>query len=112
MKSFQQEKAIYLQDFCKLGDLDHKRLICLVYLNWSSPGRKTLRLTVHRILPTGRYESFERLFPGSRVLNQPELRNCIYRDPFNDLSPKSNAILFGAKSKREKNPNGVPKNAK
>ena len=58
------------------------------------------------------YERFEPLNRGSMVLNKPELRNCIHRDPFNDLSPKSNAILFGAKSKREKNPNGVPKNAK
>ena len=32
-----------------------------------------------------RYEVFERLNRGSMVLNEQELRNCVYRGPFNDL---------------------------
>ena len=32
-----------------------------------------------------RYEIFERLNRGSMVLNEQELRNCVYRGPFNDL---------------------------
>ena len=32
-----------------------------------------------------RYEVFERLNRGSMVLNEQELRNCLYRGPFNDL---------------------------
>jgi hypothetical protein len=32
-----------------------------------------------------RYEVFERLNRGSMVLNEQELRNCVYRGEFNDL---------------------------
>ncbi len=32
-----------------------------------------------------RYDVFERLNRGSMVLNEQELRNCVYRGPFNDL---------------------------
>lgn len=32
-----------------------------------------------------RYEIFERLNRGSMALNEQELRNCVYRGPFNDL---------------------------
>lgn len=32
-----------------------------------------------------RYEIFERLNRGSIALNEQELRNCVYRGPFNDL---------------------------
>jgi len=32
-----------------------------------------------------RYEVFERLNRGSMPLNEQELRNCVYRGPFNDL---------------------------
>lgn len=32
-----------------------------------------------------RYEIFERLNRGSMVLNEQELRNCVFRGPFNDL---------------------------
>ena len=32
-----------------------------------------------------RYEIFERLNRGSMTLNEQELRNCVYRGPFNDL---------------------------
>jgi hypothetical protein len=32
-----------------------------------------------------RYEVFERLNRGSMTLNEQELRNCVYRGPFNDL---------------------------
>lgn len=32
-----------------------------------------------------RYEVFERLNRGSVALNEQELRNCVYRGPFNDL---------------------------
>ena len=32
-----------------------------------------------------RYEVFERLNRGSMVLNEQELRNCVYRGPFNDV---------------------------
>jgi uncharacterized protein DUF262/HNH endonuclease len=32
-----------------------------------------------------RYEVFERLNRGSMILNEQELRNCLYRGPFNDL---------------------------
>jgi 5-methylcytosine-specific restriction endonuclease McrA len=32
-----------------------------------------------------RYEVFERLNRGSMILNEQELRNCVYRGPFNDL---------------------------
>ena len=32
-----------------------------------------------------RYEVFERLNRGSMQLNEQELRNCVYRGPFNDL---------------------------
>jgi hypothetical protein len=32
-----------------------------------------------------RYEVFERLNRGSMALNEQELRNCVYRGPFNDL---------------------------
>jgi hypothetical protein len=35
-----------------------------------------------------RYEVFERLNRGSMVLNEQELRNCVYRGPFNDLLAK------------------------
>jgi len=32
-----------------------------------------------------RYEIFERLNRGSMQLNEQEIRNCVYRGPFNDL---------------------------
>src|SRR5262249_12535734 len=32
-----------------------------------------------------RYEIFERLNRGAMTLNEQELRNCVYRGPFNDL---------------------------
>jgi hypothetical protein len=32
-----------------------------------------------------RYEVFERLNRGSMILNEQEVRNCVYRGPFNDL---------------------------
>ena len=32
-----------------------------------------------------RYEVFERLNRGSMALNEQELRNCVFRGPFNDL---------------------------
>lgn len=32
-----------------------------------------------------RYEVFERLNRGSMILNEQELRNCVYRGPFNEL---------------------------
>jgi hypothetical protein len=35
-----------------------------------------------------RYEVFERLNRGSMVLNEQELRNCVYRGPFNELLAK------------------------
>ena len=35
--------------------------------------------------PDLRYEVFERLNRGSMALNEQELRNCVYRGPFNDL---------------------------
>lgn len=35
-----------------------------------------------------RYEIFERLNRGSMILNEQELRNCVYRGPFNDLLAK------------------------
>ena len=42
-----------------------------------------------------RYEVFERLNRGSMALNEQELRNCVYRGPFNGLLANLNAISLG-----------------
>jgi len=46
-----------------------------------------------------RYEVFERLNRGSMVLNEQELRNCVYRGPFNDLLAELEADMYWRKVK-------------
>jgi hypothetical protein len=45
---------------------------------------RTITINAHRNSDL-RYEVFERLNRGSMALNEQELRNCVYRGPFNDL---------------------------
>ena len=45
---------------------------------------RTVTINAHRNSDL-RYEVFERLNRGSMALNEQELRNCVYRGPFNDL---------------------------
>lgn len=44
-----------------------------------------------------RYEVFERLNRGSMALNEQELRNCVYRGPFNDLLAELERDLYWRK---------------
>ena len=46
-----------------------------------------------------RYEVFERLNRGSMVLNEQELRNCVYRGPFNDLLAELEKDTYWRKAK-------------
>lgn len=46
-----------------------------------------------------RYEVFERLNRGSMILNEQELRNCVYRGPFNDLLAELEADTYWRKAK-------------
>ena len=46
-----------------------------------------------------RYEVFERLNRGSMILNEQELRNCLYRGPFNDLLAELEADSYWRKAK-------------
>ncbi len=46
-----------------------------------------------------RYEVFERLNRGSMVLNEQELRNCVYRGPFNDLLAELERDMYWRKAK-------------
>lgn len=53
-----------------------------------------------------RYEVFERLNRGSMVLNEQELRNCVYRGPFNDLLAELENDLYWRKCKGGDQPEG------
>ncbi len=46
-----------------------------------------------------RYEVFERLNRGSMILNEQELRNCVYRGPFNDLLAELESDMYWRKAK-------------
>jgi len=46
-----------------------------------------------------RYEVFERLNRGSMNLNEQELRNCVFRGPFNDLLMELEQDLYWRKAK-------------
>lgn len=46
-----------------------------------------------------KYEIFERLNRGSMVLNEQELRNCVYRGPFNDLLAELETDTYWRKAK-------------
>ena len=46
-----------------------------------------------------RYEVFERLNRGSMTLNEQELRNCVYRGPFNDLLAELEMDFYWRKAK-------------
>jgi 5-methylcytosine-specific restriction endonuclease McrA len=53
-----------------------------------------------------RYEVFERLNRGSMTLNEQELRNCVYRGPFNDLLAELEMDLYWRKAKGGGEPEG------
>jgi 5-methylcytosine-specific restriction endonuclease McrA len=53
-----------------------------------------------------RYEIFERLNRGSMVLNEQELRNCVYRGPFNDLLAALEREVYWRKVKGGIEPEG------
>ncbi len=53
-----------------------------------------------------RYEVFERLNRGSMTLNEQELRNCVYRGPFNDLLAELEQDTYWRKSKGGDGPEG------
>lgn len=53
-----------------------------------------------------RYEVFERLNRGSMTLNEQELRNCVYRGPFNDLLAGLEQDNYWRKSKGGDGPEG------
>jgi len=53
-----------------------------------------------------RYEVFERLNRGSMTLNEQELRNCVYRGPFNDLLAELERDLYWRKAKGGDEPEG------
>lgn len=53
-----------------------------------------------------RYEVFERLNRGSMNLNEQELRNCVYRGPFNDLLAELEDDLYWRKAKGGDLPEG------
>lgn len=51
-----------------------------------------------------RYEVFERLNRGSMILNEQELRNCVYRGSFNELLVELEADIYWRKAKGGKAP--------
>src|SRR5260370_41366921 len=53
-----------------------------------------------------RYEVFERLNRGSMILNEQELRNCLYRGPFNDLLAELEMDSYWRKAKGGSVPEG------
>ena len=53
-----------------------------------------------------RYEVFERLNRGSMALNEQELRNCVYRGPFNDLLAELEKDSYWRKVKGGNVPDG------
>ncbi len=53
-----------------------------------------------------RYEVFERLNRGSMTLNEQELRNCVYRGPFNDLLAELERDIYWRKAKGGDEPEG------
>lgn len=53
-----------------------------------------------------RYEVFERLNRGSMTLNEQELRNCVYRGPFNDLLAELEREFYWRKAKGGEEPEG------
>lgn len=53
-----------------------------------------------------RYEVFERLNRGSMTLNEQELRNCVYRGPFNDLLAELEREPYWRKCKGGDEPEG------
>jgi hypothetical protein len=53
-----------------------------------------------------RYEVFERLNRGSMTLNEQELRNCVYRGPFNDLLAELEKDFYWRKAKGGDEPEG------
>jgi Protein of unknown function DUF262 len=53
-----------------------------------------------------RYEVFERLNRGSMTLNEQELRNCVYRGPFNDLLAELERDTYWRKAKGGAEPEG------
>ena len=53
-----------------------------------------------------RYEVFERLNRGSMTLNEQELRNCVYRGPFNDLLADLERDFYWRKAKGGDSPEG------
>jgi hypothetical protein len=53
-----------------------------------------------------RYEVFERLNRGSMVLNEQEVRNCVYRGPFDDLLAELERDLHWRKCKGGTEPEG------
>jgi hypothetical protein len=53
-----------------------------------------------------RYEVFERLNRGSMILNEQEVRNCVYRGPFNDLLAELETETYWRKAKGGDGPEG------
>jgi hypothetical protein len=53
-----------------------------------------------------RYEVFERLSRGSMTLNEQDLRNCVYRSPFNDLLAELERDFYWRKAKGGEEPEG------
>lgn len=53
-----------------------------------------------------KYEVFERLNRGSMTLNEQELRNCVYRGPFNDLLAELERDPYWRKAKGGDEPEG------
>ena len=53
-----------------------------------------------------RYEIFERLNRGSMALNEQELRNCVYRGPFNELLAELEKETYWRKAKGSIEPEG------
>lgn len=53
-----------------------------------------------------RYEVFERLNRGSMIRNEQEVRNCVYRGPFNDLLGELETKTYWRKAKGGDAPEG------
>jgi hypothetical protein len=76
-----------LRKLQRMASLNHK-----LFRNLTEEQQEKIRDTPVRsiVIDSGtntdlKYEVFERLNRGSMTLNEQELRNCVYRGPFNDL---------------------------
>lgn len=81
------DNQFVLQKLQRFGSLNGKRFRDLTDEQQEKISDAQIRSVV---IKTGsntnlRYEVFERLNRGSVALNEQEIRNCVYRGPFNDL---------------------------